>query len=272
MDREYDQIRRDALPWVRRAGLIARRMFGSAVASRKEDRSPVTEADLSVQEALLAEIARRYPADAVVTEETQRDPRRHAALASAKRCWVIDPIDGTRNYARSVPIYSVSVAVMEAGRPVVGIVFDPTTGDLFSAGRGGGLWLGDQRVPARTGESAYGMLIGSPAGQQHCLPGAAHHWLDKYHLCNLGSTTLHVAYVAAGGFDAAMVTECHLWDIAAACLMTDEAGVITKRLDGSPVFPIHMPDQAYDEVSFFAAWPAVWDKLWSDLQTIPRPQ
>ncbi len=118
MDKEYESIRRNALPWVRRAGQIARRKFGSAVASRKADRSPVTDADHAVQEALQQEISKRFPADAVVTEETQRDPERHAALASAKRCWIIDPIDGTRNYARALPLYSVSVALVEDGRPV----------------------------------------------------------------------------------------------------------------------------------------------------------
>jgi myo-inositol-1(or 4)-monophosphatase len=267
---EYESIRLEALPWVRQAGQIARERFGSAVTSRKVDRSPVTDADHAVQAALLREIARRYPADAVVTEETQRDPQQHAALVSANRCWIIDPIDGTRNYARSLPLYSVSVGLVERGQPVVGAIFDPSTGETFSASRGGGLWCGDRRCTSQGGAGDYGMIIGSPAGQQHRLPGAAHHWLDRYHVRNLGSTALHMAYLAAGGFDAVLVTECHLWDIAAGCLMADEAGVVTKRLDGSPLFPVRMPEQAYDEVTFFSAWPTVWDTLWTDLQTMPR--
>jgi len=271
MDREYESIRRNALPWIRRAGRIARSRFGSAVAARKEDRSPVTDADHAVQEALLHEIARRFPADAVVTEETQRDPERHAALASAKRCWIIDPIDGTRNYARSIPQYSVSVALMEDGLPVVGAIFDPMTGEMFSASRGGGLWYGEDRCSSQGGSSEYGLLIGTPAGQHHRLPGAVHHWLDRHHQRNLGSTALHMAYLATGGVDAVLVTECHVWDVAAGCLMADEAGAITKRIDGSPLFPIRIPEQAYDEMTFLSAWPAVWDRLWSDLQTIQRP-
>ncbi len=270
MDKEYESIRRNALPWVRRAGQIARRKFGSAVASRKADRSPVTDADHAVQEALQQEISKRFPADAVVTEETQRDPERHAALASAKRCWIIDPIDGTRNYARALPLYSVSVALVEDGRPVVGVIFDPSTGEAYSASLGGGLWCGEKRCISQGGTGEYGMIIGSPAGQHHQLPGAVHHWVDRYHLRNIGSTALHMAYVATGAFDAVLVTECHLWDIAAGCLMADEAGVMTKRLDGSPLFPVGMADHAYDEMTFFSAWPAVWDALWSDLKTIPR--
>ncbi len=272
MNQEYESIRRDALSWVKQAGLIARERFGSAVASRKADRSPVTDADRAAQEALQQEIARRYPADAVVTEETQRDPERHAALASAHRCWFIDPIDGTRNYARSLPLYSVAVALVEGGAPVVGVIFDPTTGDMFSASRGGGLWWGENRCTPRGGTGEYGTIVGSPAGQQHRLPAAAHHWLDRYHLRNLGSTALHMAYLATGGFDAVLVTECHLWDVAAGCLMADEAGVMTKRLDGSPLFPVRMPEQAYDEATFFAAWPGAWDGLWADLQTIRRQE
>lgn len=271
MSTEYEQIRLDSLAWVRQAGRIARERFGAAVASRKADRSPVTDADHAVQDALQSEIARRWPADAVVTEETQQDPQRHAALASARRCWIIDPIDGTRNYARALPLYSVSVAMMERGEPVVGIIYDPATDEMYSASRGGGMWYGQENLSPQVAAESYGIIVGCPAGQQHRLPGAVHHWLDRYHLRNLGSTALHLAYLAAGGFDAVLVTECHTWDIAAGWLMADEAGASTKRLDGSPLFPIRMPEQAYEEVSFFSAWPAAWDRLWGDLQSIPRP-
>ena len=104
---------------------------------------------------------------------------------------------------------------------------------------------------------------------------ARHRRQDRNYLLSHGFMDARKNYLrnrwAAGGFDAVLVTECHLWDIAAGWLMADEAGVVTKRLDGSPLFPVRMAEQAHEEVTFFSAWPGVWDRLWADLQSIPRP-
>ena len=110
MKSEYEEMGREAMAWVRAAGVIARDRFGKATVSHKADHSPVTDADHAVQAALQEAIARACPDDAVITEETQVDPERHASVKTARRCWVIDPIDGTRNYARSFPIFTLSVA------------------------------------------------------------------------------------------------------------------------------------------------------------------
>jgi len=265
MNEAYEQIRRQSLDWVRQAGLIAQERFGTAVTSRKPDDSPVTDVDLAVQEALLDAIAQHYPNDAVITEETQADPGKHATIASAQRCWVIDPIDGTRNYARSVPLFCVSVAMMENGWPVVGMIYNPMTDRMYSASAGGGLWLNEDRLALDSASHSLDVLIGTPSGQRHQLPPAVHVWLDKYKLRNTGSTALHLAHLATGGFDAVLVTESHLWDIAAGFLLGQEAGVITQCLDGSDLFPIALAAGAKREFTFLSASVDKFQTLWNDL-------
>jgi len=265
METDYEGLRRQVSDWVRRAGDIARDYFGRVAVESKADASPVTEADRAVQEALQEAVARAYPADAVVTEEIQRHPERHGRPASARRCWVIDPIDGTRNYARAIPVFSISVALLVEGRPVVGVVADPFADQVYSAVAGGGLRLNDAPVVARPAEHVTGLLVGSPTGQKKKLPTAVHRWIDRYNIRNLGSTALHLAYLAAGGLDAVLVTECHAWDIAGAWTMLEEAGILVRPLDGALPFPMDVAAGAGREISFFAAWPAVMEQLWPDL-------
>lgn len=265
MDEHYEQIRQQSLVWIRQAGLIARERFGTAVTNRKPDDSPVTDVDLAVQDALLKAIATNYPDDAVITEETQADPTLHSAMASARACWVIDPIDGTRNYARAVPLFCVSVAMMEKGWPVVGIIYDPMTDRMYSASIGNGVWLNDYRITMSGISDSPDVLIGSPSGQRHLLPAAVHLWLDKYKLRNTGSTALHLAYLATGSFDAVLVTEAHIWDIAAGFLLGHEAGVITRCLDGSELFPMTLPGDAQRELTFLSASPGMFKLLWDEL-------
>ncbi|HOW70938.1 MAG TPA: inositol monophosphatase [Phycisphaerae bacterium] len=261
----YETIRRESLTWIREAGMVARARFGMAKTSIKPDASPVTDADHAVQAALLDAIASRYPHDAVLTEETQVDPLRHADITTAKRCWVIDPIDGTRNYARSVPLYSVSVALVENGYPVVGMILDPTGGDMYSASAGGGAWLNERRLQTEPPYSA-DVLIGIPSGTHHRLPAVLHPWLQKYRLRNTGSTALHLAYLAAGGFDAVYLGECHLWDVAAGWLIGNEVGVRTHSTLDRPVFPVDLAIDGHKEVGYLAARPAMLDRLWAEMQ------
>lgn len=262
----YDEIRQESLGWIREAGAIAARRFGKATTSWKQDDSPVTDADHAVQESLLSAIAARYPGDAVLSEETQVSPGRHAELSGAGRCWVIDPIDGTRNYARAVPTYSISVALMENGRPVVGVIHDPSNGYSYSASAGGGMWLNDQRVPRGEPPPFKDVLIASPSGQRHALPCVTRQWLNRYKLRNIGSTALHLAYMAAGGYDAVLLTECHLWDVAAGLLLGQEVGAEVRTLDGTSLFPINLLRDGHREISLLTARPRILERLWSELQ------
>jgi len=121
----------------------ARRFFGRAATSRKADGTPVTDADHAAQAAILDALARDRPADAAVTEEVIVRPERHVAAGTAEYCWVVDPIDGTRNFGRGLDLWCTSVAVLHAGRPVAGAICD-STGRVYSAAAGEGLYVGGE--------------------------------------------------------------------------------------------------------------------------------
>jgi myo-inositol-1(or 4)-monophosphatase len=261
MNQQYEDIRQQSMHWIRQAGLIARARLGTAVASQKPDRSPVTDVDHAVQAALLEAIARHFPCDAVIAEETLSDSDQHASVCSADRCWVIDPIDGTRNYARGLPVFAISVALMEAGSPVVGWVFNPMTGQMHSASRGGGAWLDDERIQAADEPLGDQSFIAVPSGREAALPAIVHEWIDQTVLRSLGSTALHLAFVASGALDAAFSGKCRLWDIAAGVLVAEEAGAVVCSLQGQPYFPLEL--KAYDGglMPFLAAGPTLLKQL-----------
>lgn len=250
---EYVSILREASAWVIDAGRIALERRDSAVAERKADASLVTDADHAVQAFLMDRIAERFPHDAVLSEETQASPDRHAPLTTAPRCWVIDPIDGTRSYARGFPGFCVTIALLEAGSPVIGIVYSPLTQQLYSATAGGGAWLGQRRLHVTHEPLNRDTVLAIPSSRRAPMPRPVHDWIDRFVVRNLGSTAMHLALVAAGAVDAVFADECKLWDIAAGHLLVTEASGQLINLVGVPYFPIDVAAYARTDTPFIAA-------------------
>jgi myo-inositol-1(or 4)-monophosphatase len=265
MSDEFGRMRLRAIEWARTAGGLARERLGRAVASRKADETVVTDADHAVQAMLLEYIGREFPGDAVIAEETQPLPQRHAPVASARRCWVIDPIDGTRNYARAFPLFSVVIALMEAGSPVVGVIHNPMTGEMYSASIGGGAWWDDRRLQVRDEPMSGGSLIAVPSARRGPLAGFVHRWVDRMVLRNVGSTALHLALVGSGAIDAAFVDDCRLWDVAAGALIAAEAGAVVVRPDGGRPFPLDLANYREQDVPMLAAGPKLAEQLLADI-------
>ena len=144
--------------------------------------------------------------------------------------WVVDPIDGTVNYAHGIPIYCVSIAVVADNEPVVGVIYAPETDELFTATRGGGAFLNGRRLrvsgtddidkailvtgfPYNVAENPYGCIDAFSAFLGLGIP-----------IRRLGSAALDLAYVAAGRFDGFWEVSLNEWDVAAGALMVVEAG------------------------------------------------
>ena len=198
----------------------------------------VSQADLEAQHAAVAVIGARHPDHGVLGEEgeTVGHPGDEGAAL-----WVIDPIDGTTNFLHGHPMYSVSVAAVVDGRPEVGVVVCPATGERWWATRGGGAF-----------KNGIGIRVSSPPDLQTALIGTgfpfkALHLLDGY-LGQLGrvlrnsagvrrggSAALDLAYVASGSLDAFWELLLFPWDIMAGVLLIEEAGGVVERLDGSPL-------------------------------------
>jgi fructose-1,6-bisphosphatase/inositol monophosphatase family enzyme len=174
---EYGSICREATEWVRQGGRLALQYFGAVEADRKADHSYVTEADHAVQAMLLEAIARRFSTDAVISEETQADPKRHGAIATAKRCWVVDPIDGTRSFTRGFPGFCISLALLESGMPVVGLIYSPLTDHVYSAVAGGGAFLNGKNIRARDAGISSDCLMAIPSRRRGKLVRRPCTWL-----------------------------------------------------------------------------------------------
>ena len=212
--------------------------------SRKSARDVVTEVDHLAERLILDEIHRAFPDDAILAEESGE----HAAAGGGApttgsgRAWIVDPLDGTVNYANAIPVFSTSVALAVDGHPVVGVVFDPVRDEMFTATAGGGARLNGRQIRNPDKPDLGDCVIGlgyaprdwrSDLGDLRRAVRASRH---------LGSSALEISYVAAGRLDACVhPTGISNWDVAAAGLIAEEGGVTVTTADGEPWFDLSRP-------------------------------
>jgi myo-inositol-1(or 4)-monophosphatase len=227
LTRERDLLR-DA---VREAGAIALRFFEGEVRSwQKGPDNPVSEADYAVDALLNERLGSIDPAYGWLSEETEDDRRR----LSARRVWVVDPIDGTRAFLKRQPEFAVVAALVEDGVPLLGAIFNPAKGEFFLAARGEGAWLNDVPIRATDRQAVVGarMLSSRRTFERHNWTEAA----EGVDFWFVNSMAYRVALVAAGRFDATItLSRKSDWDIAAADVLIAEAGGRMTRLDGSAI-------------------------------------
>jgi myo-inositol-1(or 4)-monophosphatase len=202
----------------------------------------VTEVD-HLSEALIFDAIRAaFPGDALLGEESgEHDGATagHTATSGQGRVWVVDPLDGTINYANGIPFFCVSIALVEAGRPVVGVVHDPSRGESFAATIDGPATLAGTPIRA-SGKAALSDFVVSMALGGRAAATRAREVRKAIRVSrSMGSAALALAYVANGRFDA-FVQQGGLstWDIAAAGLIAERAGATVTNLDGGPWFEI----------------------------------
>ncbi len=269
---QLDELRETAIVLAQLGGQTAARYFGKVTASRKADDSPVTEADHAAQEVILSALGHRYPAHSILVEEHVARPDRHAALAGSDYCWIVDPIDGTRNFSRGVKIYATSIAVMQGGHPIAGAIYDATADVVYSAVRGGGAFRGDDRIVLGDRPIDRDTTIAVGSFRRREVPPAVRGWLDHFLLRNFGSTSLHLAWVAAGLVDAAFSGECKLWDIAAAAPFINEAGGLATDPIGRELWPIDVVTYGGEDLPVLAGTRTMHTRLVSTLRVNTQPE
>ncbi len=184
----------------------------------------ITEYDRRSESFIVAALRQAFPDHAVHGEEGSR------ANAGADYEWLIDPIDGTTNFAHGLPIYSVVLALLHRGEPVVGVIYDPTRDELFTAVKGEGAFLNNRRlqVSKRQPLSRALLVTGFPynirTNPENNLARFCHFAVRTRAVRRLGSAALDLAYVAAGRLDGYWESWLNPWDIAAGVLMVREAG------------------------------------------------
>jgi fructose-1,6-bisphosphatase/inositol monophosphatase family enzyme len=206
------------------------------VEQKNERTSIVTWADLTAQRAIVRVIGERFPEHAVLGEEGDVE------IGGAAATWLVDPLDGTSNYAHGIPFACTSVAVRDADGLAAGAILDPFRGELFTAVRGGGAWLGSERLAVSRTE-ALGRSLVCTGIQSDDPDEIAAFGRRMVALCGgcravrcVGSPALCLAYVAAGRIDAFVERDAtYAWDVGAGALMIAEAGGHSEDLDGGPL-------------------------------------
>jgi fructose-1,6-bisphosphatase/inositol monophosphatase family enzyme len=182
-------------------------------------------------------------------------------------CWVVDPLDGTRNYVRNLPIFTCAVAAMRDGKPIAGAIFDPIQNVMYSAALGHGLYVDGRRAAPMQGAQRHDderkdtLLVGIPSTLRPSIRKLVLHAVRQHVVRNLGSTALHLALVATGPLDAAVLGNSKLWDIAAGALIVAEAGGLVTTPAGGAVFPIDLRRYAGEEIAALAGRPEAHARL-----------
>jgi myo-inositol-1(or 4)-monophosphatase len=183
----------------------------------KAGNSPVSEADYAVDRYLREALMAARPDYGWLSEETADT----AARLSARRTFVVDPIDGTRAFVDGADVWCVSVAVVEEGRSLAGVLDCPARGECFWAMKGMGAWRDGTPLQVRNAEEP--VLIAGPRPMMDCLPAEWQARLKRH--AYVPSLAYRIAMIAEGSLDATFVkANAHDWDIAAASLVLEEAG------------------------------------------------
>jgi myo-inositol-1(or 4)-monophosphatase len=243
-----------ALSAARAAGAVLMSRFEGdlAVSTKSTDIDLVTEADRASEAELIARIRAAFPDHGILAEESGRVGPGDAdgpLPAPGASLWVLDPLDGTTNYAHRFPHFSVSVALVDEHGPRVGVVHDPTRDETFYAARGAGAFLDSARARARHGGAPAPLAVTQVRALRLALVATGFAYtrattrtnnLPEFNrvvpqvrcIRRAGSAALDLAYVAAGRLDAYWEYHLQPWDIAAGALIVREAGGALTRVDG----------------------------------------
>ena len=221
--REVEQRYLAACGVAREAGLLIRRHYRERSAGKISFKGPqdfLTVVDGAVERLIIDRLGRAFPTDRFVGEE--------GGGSYGARTWVIDPIDGTSNFARGMPHFCTSIALVEAGKPMIGVIYDPIADELFAARRGGGATVNGRpmRVSSATDIRRCTIEIGwSTRRPVDAYAGTVQRILAAgggFH--RSGSGALGIAYVADGRNDGYFEAHINAWDALAGLVMVREAG------------------------------------------------
>lgn len=242
---------------------LLHREFGRAASHWKSDGTRVTAVDVTISENIVGRLQALFPEDQFFSEELTEAPQ--PLPVTARFSWVLDPIDGTNNYAMGIAHCAISLALLENGQPVYGVIYDLARRSLMHGGPGFGLYDGERVAAVRTAEPGPHTMIGfhSPMDKRHA--GDAERIVRSYKIRSLGSSTLHLAYVAVGILDGTIDHNVKIWDIAAAIPLVQAGGGEVHFLTPSPV-PLREFDLKMGRIFYLAGSPIMCRHLHTVLE------
>lgn len=224
-----------AIRVARDAGRLLRDRVGTRIdIDHKGSINLVTDVDLASESLIREAISTYYPRHEILAEESG------LSKSDSEYRWIVDPLDGTTNYAHGYPMFCVSIALECKGEVVVGVVYDPMRDELFSAERGGGAALNNRPIQvSKTADLMQGLLsTGFPYDIKTSKLTNLDHWanfaMNAQALRRDGAAALDLCYVACGRFDGFWELNLSPWDTAAGALIVDEAGGRVSNFSGSP--------------------------------------
>jgi myo-inositol-1(or 4)-monophosphatase len=224
-----------AVEAARKAGrILAKRRSLAREIKVKGWRDIVTDADFAANIAIRRVLEKAFPAHAILSEE-DADP--DISQRQSEFLWIVDPLDGTTNYSRGYPTFSVSVALSQKGQSLVGVVYDPLLDECFSAIRDGGAFLNGTEIQASATGKLEHALLGFELARDQDLRERGLEWFAQLGSRTMtarigGSAALSLCFVAAGRLDAYLHLALSPWDIAAGILIAREGGARVTHLDG----------------------------------------
>jgi myo-inositol-1(or 4)-monophosphatase len=233
----FERERAVAEAAAREAGAIVRHYYEKPIAEvAKTDKGAgreenwLTQADAESDELLKRRLLGAFPDDGWLSEETKDSPAR----LEKRRVWIVDPLDGTREFTLHVPEFCVCVALVEDGRPVVGVEYNPATDRLYSAARGAGTTMNG--APARVSAQPHVSLAKVLASRSEDKRGEWEPFKPYCHVVLTGSVAYKLAELSVGNGDATFtLTPKNEWDVCAGALLVEEAGGKVTELDGRPM-------------------------------------
>jgi myo-inositol-1(or 4)-monophosphatase len=239
--KDLRQILETAVVAARLGGQHAMEQMSYVKAVKKSENELVTRADTECQRIIIQRIREAYPDDGFIAEEGdksrlfKRSPQSDPAI-----WWAIDPIDGTNNFAHGMPVFTVSIAALLEGEPIVGVIFEPASDAMFTAVKGGEAQLNGRHIVASEEEIGPLTSVGLDSHFDTDVPPWVCEIIKQSRFRNFGTTALHLAYVANGGLVATVVCTPKLWDIAAGVAIAEIAGAVTTDWKGEAIFPVDL--------------------------------
>lgn len=228
------QLKDFAVDLAHDAGALLMKKFAQSLEIHyKGDINLVTEADKMSENLIIDAIRQNFPDHGILSEESP------AILDGSSYRWIIDPLDGTTNYAHGYPVFCVSIALEKEGEIILGVIYDPTRQDTFVAERGKGAYLNGKRLAVSATPDLNRSLLAT--GFPYDIRQSKENNLNYFNVMakevqairRAGAAALDIAYVAAGRFDGFWELKLQPWDMAAGCLIVEEAGGEITDIMGS---------------------------------------
>jgi myo-inositol-1(or 4)-monophosphatase len=227
------QLKLFAMDLARKAGALLKEKFNQKhEINYKGDINLVTEADKMSEDLIIEAISRNFSDHGILSEESP------VIAGAGKMRWIIDPLDGTTNYAHGYPVFCVSIALENEGIIVLGVIYDPLREEMFVAVRGEGTYLNEKKLQVSYVSNLSRSLLAT--GFPYDIRESKDNNLNFFNAMAIkvqairrtGAAALDLAYLAAGRFDGFWELKLKPWDTAAGCLMVEEAGGVISDIAG----------------------------------------